>query len=439
MGRSTGRYARHGKYMISLLLTLFFFTPSSLATEARYIELQGSINPGSAGFILENISAAEKDSNPLLILRLDTPGGLLSSTKDIIQGISASKVPVVVYVGPSGASATSAGALIGLAAHVLVMAPGTNIGAAHPVGSGGEDVKGAMGEKVTNDTAALARAQAALRGRSTEAAELIVLKSKSYTSEEAVKANAADFVAANNEELLKKLDGRSVKIGEPALDHKIHSKELTLSQKEMNLQQRLLHFIADPNLSAMLMTLGGLAIYAEVSSGFTLLIPGAIGLFCLVLGFISLQTLPVNIGGAILFALGFLMLIAEAYITSYGLLTVAALASLLVGGLFLIDPAAGDMRVSLSILLPIVGGVGLIAAFVGYLMARDAVKLKDPPKDPLLVAPAKIETVESDGKSGTAYVNGELWKFRSKENVKLGETCQVKKIEGMTLHLERRM
>lgn len=422
------------KLILSLLLPLFTFA----APEARFIEIQGSINPGSAAYFLDAIQEAEQAGAKLLVVRLDTPGGLLSSTRDIIQGISKSKVPVAVYVSPGGASATSAGALIGISAHVIAMAPGTNLGAAHPVDSGGGDVKGDMKEKITNDTAALARAQATLRGRNPATAELIVTKSKSFSPEEAVKAGAADLVAADLKELLEKIDGKKIQLGEPAATAFVETKNLELKRIEMKLQQRVLHFLADPNISAMLMALGGLAIYAEISAGFTLAVPGLLGVLCLVLGFVSLQTLPVNVGGAVLFGLGFVLLIAETYITSYGLLTIAALASLLIGGLFLIDPTGSDMRVSLSLLLPMVGAVGLIAGFVAYVITKDAFKFRAKQGDFVVGEQARIETVEAGGLTGTAYVSGELWKFKSESAVKAGDLCRVLRTESLVVILERR-
>lgn len=416
-------------------------TAYAAANLGHYIEIQGSINPGSSSFLLESIAEAERADAKLLIVRLDTPGGLLTSTRDIIQGISKSRVPVLVYVSPGGASATSAGALIGLAAHVTAMAPGTNLGAAHPVGQGGEDVKGAMGEKVTNDTAALARSQAALRGRSAEAADLIVTKSKSFSAEEAVKAGAADLVATDLADLIRKIDGRKITLGEAGAPHVLHTKNLTadsLVRREMRLQQRLLHFIADPNISAMLLAIGGLAIYAEISSGFAAVIPGLIGLLCILLGLVSLQALPINVGGALLFALGFVLLIAEIYITSFGFLTVAGLAALFFGGLFLIDPSASDMRVSLSILIPMVAGVGIVAATIGYMLIRESWKTKRIAADPVLDSTARVESVEAGGRAGTVLVNGEIWRFSSKSPVQIGDLCKVTQINGLSLEIERR-
>lgn len=404
------------------------FGASANAPTVSLIEVKGSINPGSAGYIMDAIQRASQSQDEFLVLRLDTPGGLLTSTREIIQAISASSVPVVVYVSPSGASATSAGALIALAAHVAAMAPGTNLGAAHPVSSQGEDVKGAMGEKVTNDTAALARAQAALRGRDPAVAEQIVTKSLSFSAEEALRKKAVEIIAPDLASLFNQLEGRQVQAGNPPTTRRLRTAGLAaadLTPEPMPLKQRVLHGLADPNLSTLLLSLGGLALYAEISSGFSLLIPGAFGVFCLLLGFVSLQVIPLNLGGALLFGLGFALLAAEVFVTSYGLLTLAALACLTLGGLFLVDPAATDMRVSLSLLLPLVGSVGLISLAVAFVFWRDRRGTARGSGDQVVGGLARVESVEASGLRGTALVNGELWNFESAEPTQVGEARTV--------------
>lgn len=406
----------------------------------HFLEIRGSINPGSAAYFIESLAAAELAEAQALLLRLDTPGGLLSSTRDVIQAISAANIPVIVYVAPGGASATSAGALITISAHVAAMSQGANIGAAHPVGSGGEDVKGVMGEKVTNDTAALARAQAALRGRKVEAAEAVVTKSQSFSAEEAQKNGLIDVLAPDVDALLRALDGRKVKMSEGQLHERVlrtkHLSAASLTQVEMNWKQKFLHLVADPSISAILLTMGGMAIYAEISSGFSLVFPGLVGLFCLLLAFVSMQTLPINVGGSLLFVLGFALLVAEIFVTSYGLLTVAGLAAVFIGGLFLIDPGSSSMRVPLWILFPLVASVASIALGVGYLLLRD--RTGGPAPDPYLTAEATVATVEGDGRHGTASVGGEIWRFESAEPLKVGDIVFVKSTRELTLILERR-
>jgi membrane-bound serine protease (ClpP class) len=429
--------------MTNLLLSVLSTLTAFAAAPFHYIEVEGSINPGSSSHITEAIKAAEAEGGQGLILQLNTPGGLLSSTRDIIKGINSSSVPVIVYVAPGGASATSAGALIALSSHVAAMAPGTNMGAAHPVGQGGEEVKGPMGDKVTNDTAALARSQATQRGRNAEAAEQIVRKSESFSPEEAVKKKVVEIVASDLDGLLKALHGRTVTVENPqrrvTLDT-AGAAATSLVKKEMNLRQKFLHLIADPNISALLIALGGLAIYAEISSGFSTLIPGVFGLFCLLLGFVSLQTLPVNVGGALLFALGFGLLVAEAFVTSYGLLTAAALTAIFLGGLFLVDPATTDMRVSLSLLIPMVGGTAVVLAAVAYMFYRERRSggLPEEKGDQVVGTVAKVAQITGTGIEGTAYANGELWSFDSDEPLQPGDEAIVASLRGMRIQLRRR-
>lgn len=421
-----------------IFISLLFNIMALASTPIHMVEVNGSINPGSATYIMENLREANSSQAQAFILKLNTPGGLLNSTRDIIQSFSQSNIPVIVFVTPGGASATSAGALIAISAHIAAMSAGTNLGAAHPVGSGGEDVKGTMGEKVTNDTAALARAQAALRGRNLETAELIVTKSKSLSAEEALKANVINFIANDVNDLLRQIDGKKIKIQNNELIFQTKNSAQEIVFKEMNLKQKFIHFISDPNISTLLIALGGVALYAEISSGFSIIAPGVFGVFCFVLGFISLQTLPINIGGAILFVLGFALLIAEAYITSYGLLTLAAMVSILLGGLFLIDPGAGSMRVSFTILIPLLSAIGFVCAFIAYQIAKDRLHSLNSKKDPVIGKSGKITLVSGDGKSGSVLVNGEIWKFESHENLQAGDEIHVKNVHGLKLNVERK-
>lgn len=427
--------------MKSLWLSIFTILIAPLASASDnifHIQVQGSINPGSSSFIQNTIDAANKEKAQAVVIQLDTPGGLLTSTRDIMQKISSSEVPVVLFVGPSGARATSAGALIALSSHIVAMAPGTNIGAAHPVGGNGEEVKGPMGDKVTNDTAALARSQASLRGRDVTTAEKIVTKSLSLSSDEAIKAKIADLLANDLNDLLEKIHNRTVTVNDKKVTLSTAgaiSKSLVL-EKKMTQKESFLHIISDPNISTLLMAIGGMAIYAEVSSGFTLILPGLFGLFCLLLGFVSLQTLPIHVGGLILFGLGFVLLAAEVFITSYGLLTIGAMACLFIGGLFLLDPASTDMRVSWSILLAILGSFGFIGAVIAYLFQRERpANALQSESDHLKGLRAKVIALDADGKTGSLQINGEIWKFESKGPVLLGAEVLVDSVKGMVVQI----
>jgi membrane-bound serine protease (ClpP class) len=392
------------------------FWPALAAAAGIHVAtLHGSINPGSAEYVLESLKAAQ--SGDAFVLEIDTPGGLISSSRLIIEGIAQSKVPVVVWVTPNGAAATSAGALIALSATKIAMHSGTNLGAAHPVNGNGDDIKGDMRLKIVNDTAALARAQATLHGRDEHAAEEIVTKSRSFSPEEAIAAHVADFVADDLASVLKKA-------GLPAAAEIRHP---------MSLRQSFVNFLSDPNVSAVLISLGGLAVWAEVSSGFSSIAAGVVGVLAFVLGFVSLQTLPVTLGGEILLVMGFALLAVEGFVTSHGALSAGAVISILLGGLFLIDPSSGSMHVSLLVLLPLVAALALVLGTMGYAIARDRKHLGI--ANPLLGAEA---TVSVGGKNGKAYVNGELWNFESVEELSNGERTVVERTEGLKIYLKRR-
>lgn len=400
-----------------------------------YITIDGTINPGSSDYLKTSIATAEKNRAEVLIVELNTPGGLLSSTREIIQNISQSKVPVVVYVTPGGASATSAGAIISIASHFVAMAPGTNIGAAHPVAAG-KDIEGDMGKKVTNDTAALIRSQAKIHDRDVELSEKLVTESHSFSETEALKKNLIEAVAKDKQELLRILDGKAFTVAGSDKKVVVRTENAKLELIAMSPAQKFLHIIANPNISTILMALGGLAIYSEITSGFSLIFPGVVGVILLILAFISLQTLPINIGAVALFFLGIVLIVAEAYVTSFGVLSVLGVASITIGALFLIDPAGGNIAVSLSVLLPMVGTIGLLLAIIGYMFARD----RSMTIDEFGVKPGetgKVRSVSETGKEGQIFLHGELWQFQSDDKIAVGDTVIVEKVDSLKLKVKR--
>ena len=424
------------KLFFGLIFALFSLP--AYASSLGYIDISGTINPGSANFIQTSISQAVKNNDIALIIRLNTPGGLLSSTRDIIQFISESPIPVVLYVAPGGASATSAGAIIGISSHVLAMAPGTNIGAAHPVDSGGKDIEGDMANKVTNDTGALVRAQAQLRKRNVNLIEQLVTKSVSLPAEEAVAKKVVDFIATDFDHLLKQLDGRTVFVEKTNSSAKLSvPPSITIHTIEMSLGQKFLHLIANPNISTMLLALAGIALYSEVSSGFTLIIPGVLGLFCGLLAFVSLQMLPINVGGVLLFALGIVLLIAEAFIVSFGALTAAGIGAIFLGALFLIDPAGGSIQVSMDVLVPILVGIGVVVGLIAYIFAKDRKKVAKT-LDPVVGKSGVVVSIQGDGKSGTAQVQGELWHFVSETALNKGDEVTARSVRNLVIHVVKK-
>jgi len=394
-------------------------------------EIRGTINPGSSDYLISSIHAAERAGAQALIVELDTPGGLVSSVREMAQAIDHSKVPVVVYVTPAGASATSAGALLALASHVAAMAPGSAIGAAHPVDSSGKDIPGAMGEKAVNDTAAFARGLAELRGRNRELAEQVVSKSRSLTAQEALAQKLVEVIAVDRSELIQKLDGKQV------LGKTIQSKDAQVRTVEMTWGQKLLHLVANPNIATILMTLGMLCIYVEISSP-GISIPGILGVVMLLVAFMSFQMLPIRTGGLLLLGLGVAMMIAEPFVATHGALAVGGVLSFVLGLLWVMDPSKSGIHILPMVWIPSAIGLGTGAILVAWAASRTHRLVKQARQEMggggalgLAGYLGEVESVSTDGLAGKALFRGELWDFESSESVKRGDSVEVQKAEGM--------
>jgi len=340
-----------------ILLVLAFATGvpeafSAAAPQIRLVTLADSINPVVADFLDEQIVLANREGAAAFLLELDTPGGLDTAMRRIIQTMLASDCPIIVYVAPAGARAASAGALITLAADFAAMAPGTNIGAAHPVGIGpgaGGDEKGGdtMTTKVVNDAVAYARSLAERRGRNQKWAEQIVRESISTPAREALKLKVIDLVAEDREELLAALDGREYRRGGQTL--KIATAGASLQVGEMSLRQEILNGLSNPNIAYLLLMLGILGIFFEISQPGVIL-PGAIGAIALLLAFFALQTMPVNYVGVLLILLGLVLFLLEVKVPSYGMLTVGGIIALTLGSLMLINSDQPSQQISLGVI-----------------------------------------------------------------------------------------
>ena len=310
-------------------------TPAAPAALARIV-IDGSINPAVASFVNESIARAHDAGAPALVIQLDTPGGLLPSMQAIVKDILAAPLPVIVYVAPSGGGAGSAGVFITLAAHVAAMAPGTSIGAAHPVGGGGEDIKGTMGRKIVNFTASFSEAIAHKRGRNVEWAAKAVRKSVSITAEEAARLNVVDFVAKDLDEVVARADGRTIDVaGENlklALGKAVRGADghVRVHTYEMRLSQRVLNVIADPRIASLLMMAGLLGLYLEFTHP-GLAFPGVAGAICLILALAALHVLPVNTSALALLLLGVALLVAEAFLPTFGVIGAGVIFKVTVG------------------------------------------------------------------------------------------------------------
>ena len=411
-----------------------------------YLTLENQvINPVAARSITQALNQARSKQAQCLIIQLDTPGGLMESTRRIVKDILQSDVPVVVYIAPSGARAASAGVFITLSAHVAVMAPGTNIGAAHPVTLGiggglpGEEVEknspssssNPMSEKILNDAVAWARALATLRGRNPNWAARAVRESISTPAEEALKDHVIDFLAANQGELLGRLDGRTIRL--PDRTVVLHTQGAMIEHLQMSWPERVLDIVANPNLAYILLLLGFAGLIFEMTHpGFWA--PGIMGLICLVLAFFALQELPVNYAGLALLLLGLVLLALEVKVHSWGLLTLAGLACLLLGSFMLIEPAPGIGSVSWFVIAPVSAAMALIVLFlVGNVIRAHQRKIQTGMEG--LIGKEGITRTDIQGQ-GMVFVHGELWRAHSDQPMKAGQAVRVLGYEGLTLQVQ---
>ena len=404
------------------------------------IVIDGAINPAVANFVHEAIGRAQTEGAPALVIQLDTPGGLLQSMQVIVKDILAAPVPVIVYVAPSGAGAGSAGVFITLAAHVAVMAPGTSIGAAHPVGSGGEDIKGTLGQKIVNFTASFSEAIAHRRGRNIQWAAKAVRKSVSITAEEAVKLNVVDFVAKDLDELVTRADGRTVDVaGETqklALAKAVRGPDghARVQTYEMRLSQRVLNVIADPRIASLLMMAGLLGLYIEFTHpGLTF--PGVAGAICLLLALAALHVLPVNMSALALLLLGVALLVAEAFLPTFGVAGVGGLVAFVLGALFLFDAAETGIVVPKSLIFGVAGAVAGIMLTVATLVARSQRARPSQGAEGMVgaigVVHGRLAPV------GSVLIRGEYWTAESDEVVDAGERVEVTAVDGLRLRVRR--
>ena len=392
------------------------------------IELEGAINPGIAQFVTRGIKQAETSKHTMVIIRLDTPGGLDPSMRSIVKAILNAQLPVVVYVAPRGARAASAGVMITIAAHVAAMAPQTNIGAAHPVTAGGKEISKTMSEKVVNDMVAYARGIAKERGRNADWVERAIRESVSITGDVAVKNNVVDVVARDIDELLGLLDGREIVLDKGKVT--LGTKGLKLVYFTPGWRDRVLNTISNPNMAYILMMIGLAGIYFELAHPGAIL-PGVVGAISLILAFFSFQTLPVNYAGLLLIALAIIFFIAEIKVQSYGLLSLAGLISLILGSVMLFE----NVRVSLRLMMPtivLIGGFFVAIAFLAFRAYRRT------PKGGMEGLLGEIGVVEERiDPVGLIFAHGEHWKATSEEVAEEGEKVRIIGSRGLELIVKK--
>ncbi|MBI4476094.1 MAG: nodulation protein NfeD [Acidobacteria bacterium] len=400
-------------------------------------EVDALIHPISSRYMVEAIRRADADRAALVVFTLRTPGGLLDSARAINSAIIGAKTPVAVWVGPSGARAASAGFLITLAADVAAMAPGTHIGAAHPVSGTGESMNETLSKKAASDVAADARTLASNRGRNVELAEAAVLESRSFTEREALEATPPliDAIVPSVDDLIKLLDGRTVKRFD---GHTIvlQTKNARVIPLRMNWRERFLSGIAHPNIAYLLLSLGTLGLTIELWNPGAIL-PGVVGGICLLLAFFAFQILPVNYAGLALVLFGILLLVLEIKVTSFGLLTVGGIASLLFGSFMLIDSTAPELQVSLRVILPVVAALSGILIFLVQIAITAQRRRSVTGESGMIDQMAVMLTAIGPGEIGRVRARGEIWNATASEPIAVGEPVRVTSVDGLTLTVRR--
>jgi membrane-bound serine protease (ClpP class) len=400
-------------------------------------DVDSIIHPVSAEYMIQTMDRADREGATLVVFTLRTPGGLVDSTRQIITHMLAAKTPVAIFIGPSGTRAASAGFLLTIAADVAAMAPGTHIGAAHPVAGSGEKMDETMAKKVTEDLAAYARTLASRRHRNVTLAEQAVNDSRAFTDEEALGASPPliDVVAPDVAELLRTLDGRTVMRfdGTPVVLRTAGARVLAI---DMNWRQRVLSAVAHPNVAFILLSLGTLGLTIELWSPGAVL-PGVAGGLCLLLAFFAFQILPVNYAGLLLILFGLLLLVLELKITSYGLLTAGGLASLTFGSMILMDSSEPDLQLSLRFVLPIVLGLGGIGIFLTRLAVASQRIRPITGAAGMIGEVGKALTAIEPGKIGRVATHGETWKAIAEEPIAEGDRVLVTKVDGLTLTVRK--
>lgn len=457
--------------IFACLSSLLLLPPLDLSAEINEVYVvkinDDTINPVTADYIIDSIDKAHERGAECLIIELDTPGGLLTSTRLIVKKIMSAGIPIVVYIYPSGSRAGSAGVFITYASHIAAMAPSTNIGAAHPVKMGGgeqrsvwdalrdlvdsfsqkenepqkEDKKtdeseeiDVMSGKILHDTVAFIKALANERNRNVEWAEKSVAESASITEEEALINNVIEIIAKDEKDLLSKLDGMEVKVRDTIKT--LNTKDVILRYVDMNFRQRFLNVLANPNIAYILLMLGFYGLLFEVTHpgvGF----PGIAGAICIILAFFSMQILPTNYAGLALILLGIILFIAEAKVPGFGLLTLGGLVCMVLGSLLLFESPYEIMRVSLTLIISLT----LATAFITLILVRAVIishkRKVVSGKEGLAGEIGHAQTDITLGKEGKAFVHGEIWNAVSKENIKKGDKIKVVSVDGMTIEVRK--
>ncbi len=421
------------RFMVILLMLAFIETSygAGVPSKIMIVAINGPINPATSEYVHRNLMLSASRHDSLFLIQMDSPGGLDSSMREIVKEMLASPVPVAVYIAPSGARAASAGAIISIAADVCAMAPGTNIGAAHPVSLGQQPDK-VMQSKILNDTAAYVAGIAAFRGRNADMITNMVKSSESLTAEKALEAKVIDLLASDRKDLLSKINGRSFRKGETL--RKIDISGASVEIREMGTRERILNVIGDPNIAYILMMIGFLGLFFELSTPGAIL-PGVIGGISLLLSFFAFQTLPINYAGVLLILLAMILFIAEIKIVSHGMLAVGGVVSLAFGSLLLVDSGETGLQINWGL---IIINISVITA-LALIVIRKAVKVhrKTPVSGKEGLRGEKGVADSEIFENGKVFVRGEYWDAWSDDRIGRGEKVEVLELEGMKLKVRK--
>jgi membrane-bound serine protease (ClpP class) len=426
--------------LISRTLVLFVFALAlfvsscfpSASGEVLKITVNDTIQPITEEYIARAIDEAHRRNDQALLIEINTPGGLVESTREIIEKITASPAPVIIYVTPGGSRAASAGFFILESADIAAMAPGTNTGAAHPVTLGGGNVDEVMKQKMENDAAALMRSVAARRGRNVEVAESTVRQSKSFTEQEALSQHLIDYVASSEDELFRQIETKSFK--------RFNGQEVNLKLAGapimpfgMTLKEHILDYLMDPNIAFIVLAIGALALYAEFNHPGAV-VPGTVGIVFILVAVFALNLLPTRFAALVLILGAFALFAAEAKFASHGVLTVGGIVLITLGGLLLVDSPLPEMRVHLLTALGVSIPLGVITAFLMTLALKARRNKIVTGMEGMVGETAVTQTALSP--RGKVFVHGELWDAVSSSNLAAGETVVVRAVDGLVLHVD---
>ena len=433
--RRTTKTQRHRVFLCLCVFVVSLAHAQTSTPPAKVIQinLADIVHPVSAAYVKDGLNHAREIGARAVILRLDTPGGLVDSMREIVEGILSSPVPVITWVGPNGARAASAGFFILLAGDVAVMAPGTNSGAAHPVTATGQKIEDVMEKKVVSDASAYIRSYTAKRGRNAQLAELGITESRSFTGEEALKNNLIDAVISDVAGIIERYDGKEIRRFDDR-PQTLHLRGAGIETFEMTARQRILSRVLDPNLALVLALAGLLGLYVEITHP-GMVLPGVIGGISLILALFAFNMLPVNWAGAALILLAIVLFVLEATVTSHGILAIGGIVAMIAGGLMLVEGPIPQLRIRLSTTLAVAIPLSLITVILVRLVYLSHRTKSITGEEGMIGEQGVAKTdIHNDGK---VLVHGEYWNAFSDRPIPAGAHVRVVKVEGLRIEVEQ--